>query len=482
MARLLVGSLLVVSACSHGPKAPAGPPPIALEPNVDELRWYHAPQTCAQGPFEVAVPATGAKYGEDVELQLHTARKVAIDAVVLADGVEVDRVHGVYDGGGASGGKPDNARCIADAHERLALGRTGTGGGGGEPGTSAGGPPPTDQTTHAVELQLETQTVTTATSVVHFHVPTASRARITIKFWSIEPNDLDGVRFGVAHVVWRPNVPDAQYAAHLAQLAADEDQRRRRAEDELRRRPPPRVVETHVVVVHVDPEVERRAREDQERRRAIAAALEADRVRRRHAFCAAHHADRDCWGPGGYTMHAVLDEKRAERAAYCAAHAEDARCWSEDDRQRRITAARARIAAALEPPKQPDGPPPAPLDETPPPKLSLHADWRPGYWQWTESRWVWLAGMWRVPDADIAAETTTIAPAAPPPPRTEAPPSAPIATMIWLAGFWQWSGQTWVWVPGSWQLRPEPRLEWRAPEWRVRGAVHVLVPGGWVRR
>jgi hypothetical protein len=89
--------------------------------------------------------------------------------------------------------------------------------------------------------------------------------------------------------------------------------------------------------------------------------------------------------------------------------------------------------------------------------------------------------MWRVPDDDIASEQTTTAPAPPPPPKPEAPPPPPVAVAVWVPGFWQWSGTTWVWIGGSYQLRPDPRTRWRAAEWQPRGTVHVLIPGGWVR-
>jgi hypothetical protein len=111
----------------------------------------------------------------------------------------------------------------------------------------------------------------------------------------------------------------------------------------------------------------------------------------------------------------------------------------------------------------------------------VNATWRPGYWQWIDSTWVWLAGVWRVPDADIVAEQTTTAPIAPPPVKVEAPPTAPVATVVWVPGFWQWDGAAWIWIAGTYQLRPTASLTWRAPAWKPRGNVHVLVPGAWIR-
>jgi len=470
--------LLLVACGGSPPHPPAGPVVPALQPSVAGLQWYRALSTCAQGPYEVTLDASHARYGEDFELQLHTPRKLALDAVILVDGTEVDRTHGVFDARGSAGGKPDNAKCIADAHERLVLGRTGgtaTPGTPATPGTLVPNDPARPSTT--AQLQLETGLVTDSTSIIHVHLRDKPARTITIRFWSVEPNDLAGVLFGAAHVVWRPNVSDADYEAYLVR-------EQQRAEAEARARvvvvradapPPPRV----------DPEAEaarRRALEEEARRRQIQAALEAERARLHEIYCNAHHDDTDCWGAGGYRMHAALDLKAAERTRYCAAHAEDARCWTDDEWHRHREAWGHRVDLALAPPKQPDGPPPARLAEMQPPKLSVHAEWRPGYWQWTESTWVWLAGQWRVPEADIVAEQTATAPAPPPPPQVETAPAAPVRTAVWVAGYWMWNGTSWVWLAGSYQLRPEPRVEWRAPVWRAKGSVQILIPGQWVRR
>ncbi|HWU87812.1 MAG TPA: hypothetical protein VN253_11080, partial [Kofleriaceae bacterium] len=388
-------------------------------------------------------------------------------------------------------------------------------GAGGPPGPTVetgvrvrtpGDPPPREVT---VTGQLEREQGEPAASidvVRHgWHQPERGEprrfARIKIRLWSIEPNDLEGVRFGVRRYVWRPNVSDAEYEAYLARLRQPPPERvvvetdaqaeleRYREEEEARRR---RAAELAAeaerrrgrgVVVETDAkaELERYRKEEEARRRRAAeaerqrarAAAEAERQRQRKAFCASHPEDRGCWGAGGMQMHLALNEREHERERYCAANREDARCWTQDDRWRRQLAWRKRVEVATAPPKQPDGPPPAALAETMPPKLSANAEWRPGYWQWTGSTWGWLGGMWRVPESDIAAEKTTTAPEAPPPP--------PMAATIWVAGFWQWSGSAWVWVPGSWQLRPEAGASWRPAEWQTRGRVHVLIPGGWVR-
>ncbi|MEZ4366160.1 MAG: hypothetical protein R2939_07710 [Kofleriaceae bacterium] len=212
----------------------------------------------------------------------------------------------------------------------------------------------------------------------------------------------------------------------------------------------------------------------------VEAALTLERAERRRAYCEATPGDRDCWGTGGRAVHDDLLRRVAERDAYCATAPDDARCWSAAERRQRDAVWAARIEVASRPPPLPDGPPPAALAELVPPRLSASATWRPGYWHWTGADWLWLGGMWRVPDADLVAGATTTAPTAPPPLRTETPPPAPHAAVAWVAGFWQWDGTTWVWIAGSWQLRPSAGVRWRAASWERRGVGFVLVPGAWI--
>jgi hypothetical protein len=210
-------------------------------------------------------------------------------------------------------------------------------------------------------------------------------------------------------------------------------------------------------------------------------AIDLENKRRREQFCATHPGDRGCWGAGGMKVHLELEARKHEREQFCVDHKADVRCWTQDQWEKKRAVWSERIALVTVLKKAPEGPPPPPLAEETPPKLSAHATWRPGYWQWLDEQWIWLAGQWRVPEEDIVAEQTTTAPAAPPPLRDEAPPPPPVPSTVWVAGFWQWNGTSWVWIAGSYQLRPSVQVTWRAPEWRARGNVHVLIPGGWIR-
>jgi hypothetical protein len=490
--------LLVLAGCGggHHPATVPTEKTIGLQTTVALQAWYRSPAPCGQGPYEIAIPASDAKWGEQVEVRLHAAHGVALHAVLVVDGTEVDHRDGTFDSQG-SNARLDNTRCIADKRERVAAGRAGGGSASGgasgtvvSTGTAVQTGTPGAATT--VQLELDTTVVLDSLPLFTYRVPHGARS-IVVRLWSVEPNDLEGVRFGVSKIVWQPNVPEAEYEAYLARLereraeraeqervrfAAEAEQARLRAEADRPRR---------------DEEARRRAREDEEgaRRRARDeerarldaernAQLDAERRRQREQFCATHPADRGCWGAGGMAVHLQLDARKREREQFCAAHQEDVRCWSSTEWQRHRSAWDHRVALASTP-TQPDGPPPAPLAEEAPPKLSAHAEWRPGYWQWLDGTWVWLAGMWRVPDEDIVAEQTTTAPAAPPPLQAETPPPPPVRTAVWVAGFWQWNGTGWVWIAGSYQMRPGAGVTWRAAEWRARGNVHVLIPGGWIR-
>lgn len=513
-ATVAIGCFACGGGARRGPAQPsASTSPyvgVALEQTVAEELWYRATSICGQGPYEIEVPVGNARWGEEVELRLATPRRIALHAVLVADDAEVAKDESVYNETGRTGGKAENTRCVADLRERIAAGRITPGTPSGppvQPGVRVrppGEPPPPREVTVA-QLELEQGEPPPSFQLLHHGwrhpergEPRGRFGRIRIRLWSIEPNDLEGVRFGVRRIVWRPNVSDAEYEAYLAWIVADDEARRKRQEEEWtrklaeeeerrRRQPPPRPAKPakRQVVVEIDAkaELERyRKEEEARRRRAAEIAAEAERRRKRQEFCAAHPEDRDCWGAGGRQMHERFAQLEQDRGRYCAANREDARCWSADDRWRRERVWNKRVQIATAPPKQPDGPPPAPLADTQPPKLSENAEWRPGYWQWTGTTWVWLGGMWRVPESDIVAEKTTTAPEAPPPPKVEPPPPpAPMPTTIWVAGFWQWNGRAWVWVPGSWQVRPDAGAAWRPAEWQTRGKVHVLIPGGWIR-
>src|SRR5262249_34098240 len=53
----------------------------------------------------------------------------------------------------------------------------------------------------------------------------------------------------------------------------------------------------------------------------------------------------------------------------------------------------------------------------------------------------------------------------PPPVRVsvETQPPMPSAQSVWVAGYWHWQGQTWVWIDGHWDTPRGPGYAWTDP-------------------
>jgi hypothetical protein len=75
--------------------------------------------------------------------------------------------------------------------------------------------------------------------------------------------------------------------------------------------------------------------------------------------------------------------------------------------------------------------------------------------------------------------SVVVVPSAPPPPRVETVPPPPSATVAWRAGYWSWSGTTYVWVPGAYVARPEAQLAWVPGQWIQQSNGWVWVEGHW---
>ena len=66
-----------------------------------------------------------------------------------------------------------------------------------------------------------------------------------------------------------------------------------------------------------------------------------------------------------------------------------------------------------------------------------------------------------------------------PAPLSERQTEAPFSGAAWIAGRWQWHGESWVWIAGRWGARPEPGHVWIAPKQVNIGGVVVIRAGGW---
>lgn len=80
----------------------------------------------------------------------------------------------------------------------------------------------------------------------------------------------------------------------------------------------------------------------------------------------------------------------------------------------------------------------------------------------------------------MAQQTVVIAPNAPPPAQVEVIPPAPAATAYWEPGHWNWTGEGWAWVGGSYVTRPMPTAAWVPGQWVMQpGGGYVWVAGHW---
>jgi hypothetical protein len=178
-------------------------------------------------------------------------------------------------------------------------------------------------------------------------------------------------------------------------------------------------------------------------------------------------------------------------------------------------------------------PPPPPQQETVPPPPSPEYTWVGGYHRWDGHAYVWVNGRyerrphegatWRAAhweprgnghvwiDGGWDGQAAASAPQPPPPPAAQAqidvtvapapetepeelvatsePPElvyeeqtdSPNPGYVWIGGYWQWSGNDWVWYYGGWHPAPEGRVYVSPYYEHVNGHV-VYVRGYWGAR
>jgi hypothetical protein len=68
----------------------------------------------------------------------------------------------------------------------------------------------------------------------------------------------------------------------------------------------------------------------------------------------------------------------------------------------------------------------------------------------------------------------------PPPPMVESRPSPPTGRVVWVAGYWHWTGMQYTWIPGHWE-GARAGVVWRPPRYVVRDGAYFYEPGGWAR-
>jgi len=264
------------------------------------LRWrdhatraFSVSDRCTQGPLVLDLPAAGARWGERIEVSAWSPRAIlGRAAIITSDAPPQDvpfgqtRIQSVNVGGRSESiaradDHPENSRCMASAAELAtapSLPGAGTTPAATVPAGGAGTPsgtitvdtpavrlvePAPDEVTetirrHAGLWRIAITGWATETSDPDRPPTLQPGARLRVRLWFPEPNDLEGVLFVVEHRVASPNVSDAEWVAHLRARIAEHHRADARAQAEYHRR---------------------------------------------NEHCAAHHEDEDCWGPGGYDAH-----------------------------------------------------------------------------------------------------------------------------------------------------------------------------------
>lgn len=70
---------------------------------------------------------------------------------------------------------------------------------------------------------------------------------------------------------------------------------------------------------------------------------------------------------------------------------------------------------------------------------------------------------------------------APPPPQYEVVGLAPAPGLIWIGGYWGWTGGRHLWTPGRWTA-PRPGYLWSPHRWQRGARGWRESPGHWRRR
>ena len=448
----------------------------SLHAEVKTARAFKVSADCAQGPFVIHTTALGSPWGEDMTLATRGGGVSGHVTVTVGSDTQENRVAG-----------GDNHACLLSDSERGAAATAVTppaSDGSGSTPPSGGTPPPGGQppatTTSAAptlnELPMNlVADLPQAMLVAQIHrevnkiedkaLVLPKGTDIKIEFWSEQPNDFSRTYFVLTQsAMVPPDGNDAKWQAHLDELRADDERKAREAAAE--------------------------AKKQQEE----AEARDRERVR-----CSALMApDAKCHDEGFKTGSELQAEANEDQRCNALAlrNATDEKCraigWRNDNERPDYLShpappppppATMTTTVPSGPQKHdPDRPPPAPQVEVQTPKPSEHADWVPGSWQWNGFDWVWLAGGWRVPESDRQQKLTATAPAAPPAAQVEVRPAQPVATAVWVDGYWHYQGGRWVWVAGRWAVPPRAGATWRPSVW-VPDGVHVrLDPGGWVVR
>ena len=82
------------------------------------------------------------------------------------------------------------------------------------------------------------------------------------------------------------------------------------------------------------------------------------------------------------------------------------------------------------------------------------------------------------PAAPASVVVTTV-PAMPAPPADTVQGERPGDSYIWVAGYYNWQGDHYQWVPGTWVRNPTPTAVWVPGRWQQTPGGYTWVSGHW---
>jgi hypothetical protein len=107
-------------------------------------------------------------------------------------------------------------------------------------------------------------------------------------------------------------------------------------------------------------------------------------------------------------------------------------------------------------------------------------EWVPGYFREVGDNWQWVPGFWSAAAAspEQKAQPVSYYPVPPAPPNVAPPGDPPAADTFYLPGYWTWSDGRYVWRAGYWtRVRPGYVYVPSHYQWTPYG--YVFVPGYW---
>jgi hypothetical protein len=398
---------------------------------------YVLSQRCSQGPIVVKLAALPAEYGQYFKIILHGGHAVKGRWELQLPG-KVSSTFSTFASLGADGDwvkTADNARCVLSPEEKGSVpGKPGAG--SGTPGTSSGGSPsgkPEGGGSLSVLVSIAMPSnLPSKFASVYYSIDGKLAGEIKLTLWSEEPNDYEGTTFVVEQGDIVPREP-AKWAAGI------EAEHKKAADSKV---------------------------EDEERNKRRNACFNVFYSTKDHVWSEACQKEFGDAGP------------RAQRQQDCHNVWYAKKTWS--DACRKEFGDDPGTASKTTKPSPSFSPPPAPPPDPQPPKPSVNAEWVPGSYSW-EGKWVWSAGVFRVPKKDVDEGKTATAPNAPPAPKDESTkPPQPSPNSVWTGGYWFFAASNWIWIEGAWRIPPTPGATWKAFVWLKVGGSFVLDPGGWL--